>query len=251
MKTIERALAPSPGLDAEALIEEARWRQRRRRWVIAVAVAAVFASLLGLMASAGGGTPVRSLVQGGKRAPGAGAVPKLGVRWRTKVPAGVVSMAAAYGSLWVTGRSAVTRMDATSGKVTARIATPLTRELSDVASLDGRIWVSSGGLGDKAGVLYGIDPATNRVSRTVSVPGQPYAMTAGDGYLWVDVYENGPELRPFNPRTGTFLPPVVATMEQLGRPAYGLGAVWVTSAEPLGRVWKIDPKTMRASSATF
>lgn len=248
MKTREQVPAASAGREAEALIEQARRRQRRRYWVIAVGVAAVVAVALAVLASAGGGTRGRFVAQGGKRPPGASAAPKIGVRWQAKVPAGVVSMKAAYGSLWVTGFGAVTRLDPDSGRVAARIPTPLTGELSDVASLGGRIWVSSGNPGRRAGVLYQIDPATNRVTRTLSVPGQPTAMTAGGGDLWVDISGNGGlELRPFDPRTATFGRPVVATMEQLGRPAYGLGSVWVTSAEPWGRLWKIDPTTLRAS----
>ena len=246
MKTTERAPAAATELAAEALIEQARRRRRRRHWVIALAAAAVPAVILAVLAGAGGGTRDRPGRHGGKP-PVAGAAPELGVRWRAKVPAGVVSMTAAYGSLWVTGIGAVTRMDPASGQVTARIPTPLTGELSDAASLGGTIWVSSGTTSRHAGVLYQIDPFTNRVLRTVPVPGQPAAMTAGAGYLWVDTYHNGLELRPFDPRTGTFGRPVLATTEQLGRPAYGLGSVWVTSAEPLGRLWKIDPATMRAS----
>src|SRR5215472_15850306 len=66
-------------------------------------------------------------------------------------------------------------------------------------------------------------PATDRVLRAVPAPGQPLAMTAGVGYLWVDIYHDGLELRPFDPRTRTFLRPVVSSpvaviMGQLGRP---------------------------------
>jgi hypothetical protein len=248
MKATERMPVTSAGLEAGALIEQARRRKRRRRWVIAVAVAAVFAVVLAFMATGGGGTGGRVVARGGKHPAGAGTVGKLGVRWQAKVPAGVLSITTAYGSLWVTGIGAVTRMDPASGQVTARIPTPRTTDLSDAVGLDGKIWVSSGGFGGRsADLLYEIDPATNRVSRTVSVPGQPSAMTAGAGYLWVDVYRNSRELRPFDPRTGTFLRPVVTEMEMLGQPVYGLGSVWVTSALPWGRVWKIDPATMRAS----
>jgi len=250
MKATERVLATSAGREAEALIEQARRRRRRRHWVIALALAAVLAVVLAVVAGAGGGTRGRSVAHGG-RAPGAGAgsVSKLGVRWRARVPAGVVSMTAADGSLWVTGLGAVTRMDPASGQLAARIPTPLTGDLSDVASLNGTIWVSSGNP-RRAGVLYQIDPATNRVLRAVPAPGQPLAMTAGAGYLWVDIYHHGLQLRPFDPRTATFLRPVVATpfaviMGQLGRPAYGLGSVWVGDGSSL--LWKIDPKTMRAT----
>jgi len=250
MTATERVLAATAGRVAEALIEQARRRQRRRHWVIALAAAAVLAAVLAVLAGAGGGTRERFGGHGGKLPPVAGAAPKLGVRWRAKVPAGVVSMTAAYGSLWVTGIGAVTRMDPASGHLAARIPTPLTGQLSDVASLGGTIWVSSGNPSRRVGVLYQIDPATNRALRTVPAPGEPLAMTAGGGYLWVDIYHNGLELRPFDPRTTTFLRPVVSTpaavvMGQLGRPAYGLGSVWVTSG--LSRIWKINPKTMRAT----
>jgi streptogramin lyase len=75
-------------------------------------------------------------------------------------------------------------------------------------------------------------------------------MTAGAGYLWVDIYHHGLQLRPFDPRTTTFGRPVVSTsfaviMGQLGRPAYGLGSVWVSDGSSL--LWKIDPTTMRAT----
>jgi hypothetical protein len=240
--TTERAPSSAPGV--EVLIKEARRRQRRRRRVIAAAVGTLLAVVVPAIVSTGGGA-IRRPETPAQEPSKAGAVAQLNVRWRTKVTAGVVSMTLANGSLWVAGIGAVTRMDATSGLVIARIATPRTRELSDVASLDGMIWVSSGGFGDNAGVLYGIDPVTNRIARTVSVPGQPSAMTAGDGYLWIDVYQDGPELRPFDPRTGRFLPPVISTTEDLGPAAYGLGSVWVASAVPAGYVWRIDPKTMR------
>src|SRR5262245_5606219 len=250
MKATERVPAESAGREAEALIEQARRRRRRRRWAIALAVAAVLAGVLAVLAGAGGGTRDRSGGHGGKLPPVAGAAPRLGVQWRAKVPAGVVSMTAAYGSLWVTGLGALTRMDPASGQVAARILTPLTGQWSDVAGLGGTIWVSSGNPSRRAGVLYQIDPATNRVLRAVPAPGQPLAMTAGGGYLWVDIYRNGLELRPFDPRTTTFLRPVVSTpvaviTGQLGRPAYGLGSVWVPSG--LSRIWKIGPKTMRAT----
>src|SRR5215469_5576737 len=169
MKATERVLATSAGREAEALIEQARRRRRRRHWVIALALAAVLAVVLAVVAGAGGGAGGRLRVQGGKRPPGASAAPRLGVRWRARVPAGVVSMTAAYGSLWVAGIGAVTRMEPASGQVTARIPTPLTGELSDAASLGGTIWVSSGTTSRHAGVLYQIDPATNRVLRTVPV----------------------------------------------------------------------------------
>src|SRR5690349_8065967 len=99
MKTTERVIAGPAGPQADALIERARRRQRHRRWVIVVAAAAVLAVVVAVMANGGGGTGGRVVAHGGKHHPaGAGAVPKLGVRWQAKVPAGVISITAAYGS---------------------------------------------------------------------------------------------------------------------------------------------------------
>jgi hypothetical protein len=243
MRTIERRTYGSACPPAEALIREARQRQRKRRLVIAVTSTAITAVAL-TVAGIGGAGPARRSGNDDRLAPGA-AAQTLRVDWRSKVASGTVSVILADGSLWIAGFGAVARMDPVTGRLVARISTPRTRELTDVVSFGGRIWVSSGGFGDSTGTLYEIDPSGSKVARTFAVPGQPSAMAGGAGLLWVDVFgRDGDALQPFDPRTGRFLPEVVGSFQGVGRPAFGLGAVWVTSDGE--QVWRIDPRTMRA-----
>lgn len=55
MRTLELHLVADPGAKAEALIKEARRRQRRRYLATAMAVAAALAGALGVLASTGTG----------------------------------------------------------------------------------------------------------------------------------------------------------------------------------------------------
>jgi hypothetical protein len=244
VKTIDRPGATSPAAMPEALIREARQRQRKRYWLIAATVVAVIA-VVAAIAGIGGGRPVRRSGSHGHPAPGGSATQTLRVDWRVRVSAGVASLTLADGSLWAAGFGAVTRLDPLSGRTIARISTPRTLQVPAVTSFDGRIWVSSGGFGDSTGTLYEIDPAIDKVVRVVRIPGQPSNMTGGGGYLWVDVQEqHGDVLQPFNPRTGRLLPVVVTSFQGVNQPAYGLGSVWVSVDGT--RVWQVDPKTMRA-----
>lgn len=245
MRTIEQPAVAS-GFDAEALIKEARRRQRKRHWLIAATITAVVAVVV-TIAGIGGGIPTRGSRSRDRPAPVHAARQALRVRWRVKVAAGVAAVTLADGSLWVAGSGEVTRLDPLSGRVIARIRTR-TLQVPDVIGFDGRIWVSSGGFGDNVGALYEINPQTDKVARAFRVPGQPAQMTGGGAYIWVDMQENeGQVLRPFNPRTGRFLAPVAAAFEDLNAPSYGLESVWASSAVPTGIIWRIDARTMRSS----
>lgn len=232
---------------ARLLIEEARKRQRRRRFVLAV-VLLVLAG--GISAAVIGGGATKSPARRRPGQPSSGSIPALRIEWRARVRGAVDSLTYSSGSVWVTdwtqGKGSLLRLDASTGRVTAVISIPQLRELSGVAGLDGRIWVSSGHFAGQHGVLYEIDPATNRIVRVIAAPGQPQAIVAADGRLWVEVFASSPELRTFDPRDGRWSAPVVTTFEELGRPAFGFGSMWVTSSEPYGEVWRIDPKTLRA-----
>lgn len=230
-------LPPAPG----ALVLDRR-RRRPRRWRRGGA-GLIAAAALVIGAGVGAGDSNRAPVEAGKRSPGSTPAVSLRISWRRAVPAGVVSLTLADGSLWITGIGAVTRMDPASGQLTARISAPGIRELSDVVSFDGGIWISSGGFSDR-GFLDEIDPATNRVVRTFPLPAQPSYLAAGGGYLWADAYSTFPDLLRFDPRTGTFRSVVALAGVELYAPAYGLGSVWVSSGS--GQVWRIDPVTLQA-----
>jgi hypothetical protein len=231
--------------EAEALIREARQRQRKRRWLVAVTASAVVAVAVTIV-DVGGGPPLHRPAAQDHPPPSRTAMQTLRVDWRDKVPAGVASITLADGSLWVAGFGAVTRIDPMSGRLIARISTPRAGDSPDVISFNGSIWVSSGGFGDSVGTLYKIDPSSNTVAMKFRTPGQPTSLTAGAGRLWVDIFGNGGDaLRPFDPRTGTFLPVIVTSVQGVGPPAFGLGSVWITSDG--AQVWRIDPADMRAS----
>jgi hypothetical protein len=232
--------------DVEALIREARRRQRKRRWLIALVVTAVVAIVVTL-AGIGGGRPTQRSRARDHSAPVGAATQTLRIRWRVTVAAGVASVTLADGSLWVAGFGAVTRLDPLSGRTIARISVP-TLQIPDVIGFDGRIWVSSGGFAYNPGTLYEIDPLSGKVARAFRVPGQPSHMTGGGGYLWVNVDETeGQVLRPFNPRTGNFLPGIFTSFDNNNEPSYGLDSLWGSSAEPVAVIWRLDPSTMQTS----
>jgi hypothetical protein len=116
MKTKDKAPAAPAGLEAEALIEQARRRQRRRRWVSALGVAAVIAVVLVVLASAGAGIWGRSAAQGGKRPPGAGAVPELSGRARITYRVVTAGVPEAYGTDDITfsGKNRILSVSATT-----------------------------------------------------------------------------------------------------------------------------------------
>lgn len=245
MRTIEQPAATS-GPEVEALIREARRRQRKRRWLIALIVTAVVAVAV-TIAGIGGGRPTQRSRARDRSTPVGAATQALRIRWRVEVAAGVASVTLADGSLWVAGFGAVTRLDPLSGRVIARISVP-TLQVPDVIGFDGRIWVSSGGFAYNPGTLYEIDPLADKVARAFRVPGQPSHMTGGGGYLWVNVFETeGQVLRPFNPRTGRFLPAIFTSFDNNNEPSYGFDSLWGSSAVPVAIIWRLDPRTMRTS----
>jgi hypothetical protein len=245
--SLDLEATPIDDATARLLIEEARRRQRRRRFLLAVALLVLAA---GVSAAMIGGGATKSPASRGTGQPSPGSMPALRIEWRARVRGAVDSLTYSGGSVWITdwasGKGSLLRLNASTGRVTAIISIPQLRELSGVAGLDGRIWVTSGHFAGQHGVLYEIDPATNRIVRIIAAPGQPQAVVAADGRLWVDVFASSPELRTFDPRGGRWSAPVLTTSEQLGRPTFGFGSMWVTSFEPSSEVWRIDPKTLRA-----
>lgn len=104
---------------------------------------------------------------------------------KVAMPAPCGAMTVAFGALWVANcsDSSVYRIDLTSNRVTAIIATGLadpTGELS-LASGAGSIWV----LSDARGVLSRIDPYTNTVAARIPVAAGSYAAAFAFGAVWI------------------------------------------------------------------
>ncbi|MHB8690715.1 MAG: ABC transporter substrate-binding protein [Solirubrobacteraceae bacterium] len=118
-----------------------------------------------------------------------------------------VSLAAGYGSVWVTDNvdDTVSRIDASSGAVTQTI--PVGRGASGIAAGGGGIWVAD----TVDNTVLRIDPATGAVTDTIAVAGGPRGVAFGAGAVWVADSRTG-SLSRIDPSTRR----VVATIK-LGR----------------------------------
>lgn len=121
----------------------------------------------------------------------------------------------------------------------ATIPTPVSGESASLAFGEGAVWVTSG---QANGVVYRVDPAANRVTAAIGVPGGAFGIVVAAGTVWVTQYLPEPDpghVARIDARSNRLLAPVeVPNMP--GAIRYGLDAVWVTSRFTVSR---IDPHT--------
>ena len=101
------------------------------------------------------------------------------------------------------------------------------------------MWVTSG---QANGVVYRVDPAANRVTATIGVPGGAFGIVVAAGTVWVTQYLPEPDpghVARIDARTNRLLAPVEVP-NLPGAIRYGFDAVWVTSRFTVSR---IDPHT--------
>jgi YVTN family beta-propeller protein len=156
---------------------------------------------------------------------------------RVRVRAGVDGLVAAYGAMWVSGSGAVTRLDASTGRVVAGIRTPGVNELGYIAAGRGSVWATATGNGD----VYRIDPSTNQVAATIHVGGPVVGIAVGAGQVWVSRPASalGNVVR-IDPHTDRVTGDPITVGRGPGQLAYGLGSVWVQNTSPAS-VMRIDP----------
>jgi streptogramin lyase len=130
------------------------------------------------------------------------------------------AFAVGVGAVWLidSWRSTLTRMSP-SGAVQATIALELPRPITggdrnflpfDVAVGEGSIWVSTA-----RGYIAQVDPASNTVVKTITVPAESTgAIAAGNGAIWVAQSGVGSLLR-IDPKTGDVRP--LSVMDANGR----------------------------------
>lgn len=167
---------------------------------------------------------------------------RTGKRTKAPVKRPCGGMSIGFGALWVADCPAgvVTRIDTTTGKVAARIASgianPEEGELNTVTGA-GSVWIGS----DAKGVIARIDPATNAVIASIPVAPGSWYLTFGLGSLWA-VSSKAQLLQRIDPKTNT-----VTGSVPLGQtPGFlvaGEGAVWVQE-QAGGTVVRIDPASM-------
>jgi YVTN family beta-propeller protein len=88
--------------------------------------------------------------------------------------------AASADAVWITSGGALTRIDPSTNAVVATITLP-TMVLGDPAVVAGQLWVPE----VRQNTLAIVDPATNRVTRTVKVGAGPFVVTEIGGDAWV------------------------------------------------------------------
>jgi hypothetical protein len=142
-----------------------------------------------------------------------------------------------FGAIWVAGQGALLRIDLRTNRVVATIPTPVTGESASIAFGEGAVWVTSG---QANGVVYRVDPAANRVTAAIGVPGGAFGIVVAAGTVWVTQYLPEPDpgiVVRIDARSNQLLSPVeVPNMP--GPIRYGLDAIWVTSRFTVSR---IDP----------
>lgn len=149
-------------------------------------------------------------------------------------------LAAAFGSLWVPncGDSSLTRIELTTGVVTATFPMTIADSEGGLTAGAGSIWM----LVDRKGTLARIDPATNKAVLTIRVAPGSYTAVFGEGAVWITSTETG-SLTRVDPTSNK----IAATISIGKRPRFltaGGGFVW-TLNQLDGSVTKVDVRTNR------
>jgi DNA-binding beta-propeller fold protein YncE len=245
VKTALPGRLAEPGTEPEAVIREARRRQRRRWLAIAAAVITVIAGTGAVIWGSGTGTG--SPPPGPHRRPAPGAQPTVGasgatlvVASQTSLPQGnSLSLAVGYRAVCVTGIGVTYQVDEATGRIVRTIRTPGTFPdgcRSGIAAGAGGVWVTHGCRG-----IYRIDPRSGRVTASLRIPDVGDAIAVAGGLVWVTDYHG--DLLRIQPRTG----------KVTGKPLHvgfggwwltpGAGALWVTSTDGGGAITRLDPVT--------
>jgi streptogramin lyase len=185
------------------------------------------------------------LAQAGSNPPRARPCPaRAVVGGRTHVASGAVALATGYGSLWLSGFDEVSRLEPAGGRVVVRIRTPGTGDYSQLAVGDGSVWVTS----TPRGLVYRIDPSTNRLIATVHVEGPVQGIAVGMGRVWVTMPRQGRgQLIAIDPRDDRVTGPPIDVGPGPGRVVYGLHQVWVQNTSP-SSVIRVDPASGRVTT---
>ena len=167
---------------------------------------------------------------------------------RVALEPGITDAVFADGSVWVVGAGGgVTRIDAVTDRILARIDVPGTGDYGQIAFGEGSVWVTAPDLrGDGSrGNLVRIDPSKNEVVSTIHVGGPISGLGIGGGWVWVTRPEVGPgTLFRIDPEMDRVVDdhPVGASP---GRPVYAGGYVWVPSTDAGSSNSKVDPGSGR------
>jgi DNA-binding beta-propeller fold protein YncE len=148
----------------------------------------------------------------------------------------------AFTSLWVSncGDGVLTRIDAKTGKVTAKIASGAGSSRRGIAASGDSVWV----LTDARATLTRIDPQENAVVAEIRVAADCSSLVFGETALWLACPAENRVVR-IDPQTNL----ADKSIEVSAQPealAIGETSVWVLCAKD-GKLERIDPKTNKVS----
>jgi hypothetical protein len=240
-------LLTGPGTEPEAVIREARRRQRRRWLAAGVAIAVAAAGAAAVIAGSGAGSRPRPPGHHSMPAAAAHGLPAgpahaaaLVTVSQVSLPKGnSLSLAVGFRAVWVTGVGVTYQVDEATGRIVRTISTPGTFPDgcgSGIAAGAGAVWVTHGCRG-----VYRINPRSGRVTASLRVPDAGDAVAVANGLVWVPSYHG--DLLRIQPRTGK----IIGKPIPVGGGAYeitlGLGALWVTSGGGGGIVSRVNVAT--------
>jgi YVTN family beta-propeller protein len=93
--------------------------------------------------------------------------------------------------------------------------------------------------------LTQVDPASNRVLASLSIPSDGDVATSADGSLWLALTDSG-EVQRLDPHDGHVIETIILEAGLRGGMAVSPGAVWVASGRN-NHVWRIDTATNRVA----
>jgi serine/threonine protein kinase len=220
--------------------------KRRRVWLGGAVAALVMVVVIAVVLSAGRSSTHKVGEPGASSAvPGSA----LGIestsdrtRLKARIGKSADAVAVGRGSVWVADRTdnVVVRLDETTGREQARISIaggPRGVAVDD--SVPG-VWVMTGLS------VWGIDPVTNEVNKTIPLQAHATDIAVGEGAVWVSVTRLNEGLVRVDPATGATRN-IASLSGNLGGAglAVGGGAVWVIgpSSPAIASVVKIDAST--------
>jgi ABC-type transport system substrate-binding protein/class 3 adenylate cyclase/tRNA A-37 threonylcarbamoyl transferase component Bud32 len=156
----------------------------------------------------------------------------------------------AFGSIWLTWNAEekpeLVRFDTQFGRISARIALPVTSDDAGPSSAQAQgIAATAGGVWVAYGVpkkVSRIDPRTNKIVKTVTLPAGDLwgdtLLAAGDGQLWA-IDRDGRRLVRLDPKTGAVLAQGRIHNGFVEDAAVAGGSLWLP-VENDGGVWQVD-----------
>jgi len=145
-------------------------------------------------------------------------------------------------AVWVLGRDFLYRLDASSGRVTARLAFHGHGDERAVAAAGRWVWISD----PDRRILARIDATTNRITKEVPLAHRPSDLVAGSGAVWISADDG------FVLEVDANSVRVISTLRVMGSGPLteGTGAVFVLRRDPCCSVVRVDERTNRAARVT-